>query len=298
MACWFLGVTLVLVSIWGAVILKEKSHRIEAEIARCFEIEEKARALGIAHAPLAIKERHVRISERVYAPGRHGDIPVHIMFRRHDEADWLLVGTGTRLGKFPNSVLTAYHVFENRPGQYGIRRVGTNEFSGKEKIMPVVLWNDGGNGGDTISCAFDEDGQTYPLISVPTSTNMFREWDANRTYPTRVYRVGASLLTYPNQPISTVLDVEVGPGTHHLFFDADPVPGESGTSGELVGDMDPENYLVVIQVQPISSRVISRIKEGERHYVNWRPGKLYGVGVLIKVAMPVPLPLSTNQPKG
>ena len=84
------------------VITKTDNAKIES-------VHDKAVKLGLFNAPPEIEERHVWISEHGPGAGRYGDIPVHIMFRTNISAVWQLRGIGTKLGKRPNYVLTAYH---------------------------------------------------------------------------------------------------------------------------------------------------------------------------------------------
>jgi hypothetical protein len=242
---------------------------------------DKALALGLKGAPSEIEERHVQISEHPQVVGRHGDTTVHIMFRKNDQSEWGLCGTGTKLGKYPDFILTAYHVFEGRVGQFGFRKIGMNEFKGKEPIFPIVSCQST-NADDSIICTSSTNSSTFPVIAMPISTNMFKNFVDDKMYDTEMYPTKIRFSTYPEKSIQNVLYIKIGPKASHLIFDWTVMPGESGTSAS-VESMGENDYLVIIRGLKIPRIVWEQCTPENQKLLNWSEDKLYGVGNLIQI---------------
>jgi hypothetical protein len=246
-------------------------------------IHQKALAMGLFNAPPHYEERHVWISEHDLPPGRDGDTPVHILIRKDNQDTWRLCGTGTRLGKKKDYVLTAYHVFEKNPGQFGVRKIGPNEFTGNEPVIPVVECKAGGQADDAVICVIDEKATTFPLIEVPESPSMMKEWKTDQLYSVQRWPAKLNFTTYPEKEMSTVLKVEVRPGVFFIFFDWAPYHGESGTAA-IMEAQKPTAYVVIIRAEIIPQGVYYQLPEEDRKYLpGWSPEKRYGVGVLVNV---------------
>ncbi len=250
---------------------------------RWASIHKKARAIGFVGAPNATAKRHVWISEHEHRPDKRGDVPVRIMFRANEKSAWEPRGMGTRLGAYPNSLLTAYHVFEGTSGQYGWRKIGTGEFTGQEEILPIVSCKSIRQADDAIICSIRDHGD-FPVINVATSTTMFRNWE-DRDYDTTGWKGKIRLLTYPEQEIQGALYIEVKPGVFHILFDWDVVEGESGTGAIIEGET-PDVYLVIIRSQVIPEEVVNQIPQAERKRIRWSKHKLYGVGYPVRLSPP------------
>lgn len=242
-------------------------------------VHEKAIELGFFNAPPEFEERHVWITQNCPGEGRYGDVPVHVLFRHEKDSAWELCGTGTRLGKNPGYILSAYHVFEGRPGQYGARRIGPKELKGSEKVVPIVSCQYMGNADDAVLCAIDENRQDVPTLNVPEAKSMFRNWEI-KDYEAKTWPAKIHFSTYPDKVIQNIMYIEVRPGSFHYIFDWPVVPGESGT-GAFVEGAKEDAYLVVIRGQAIPEMVFNQLTPEEKKRINWSPGKIYGVGVLV-----------------
>jgi len=260
----------------------EQQQRQEEQTAQ--EIHRQALAIGVFKASPAMEQRHVWVTKHVYREGRHGDTPVHILFRSNSKDPWQLVGTGTKLGQVPDLVLTAYHIFEGVPGYYGCRKIGPNEFTGNEPVVPIVECKSAENADDAVSCRIDEDSPDYPLISAPVVTNMFRTWAQGKLYEMKFAPAKIRFNTYPEQTIQNFLQVrmESASGAYYFFFDWVIEPGESGTSAIMEGEAD-NRYLVVTRCQPIDQEVYDKLPLDAKRLMKWSPEKLYGIGNLIIV---------------
>ncbi|MCX6716573.1 MAG: hypothetical protein NTV72_01475 [Candidatus Taylorbacteria bacterium] len=246
-------------------------------------VHKKAEAIGLFGAPKEIEERHVWISENAKGADEYGNLPVHIMFRYNEYDTWKLRGTGTRLGSFPNHLMTAYHVFEDASGQFGWRKICPNEFSGNEKIMPIIsreLANETDT-DDSILCRIDTNRTDFPMLSLPASTNRFREWE-KKDYAAKVWPAKIHFKTYPKKTIQNVLSVEVTPGIFYFIFDWQVMHGESGTLATVEGEKE-KAFLVIIREQEVGKETFDNLLPENRKLMNWSKGKKYGVGVLIAI---------------
>jgi len=242
----------------------------------------KALALGLFNAPAEIEKRHVEISEhkRQIPPGEN--TPVHIMYRTNSAETWRLRGTGGLLGCRPGYMLSAYHVFESAPGQYGVRIICPEEISGKQPIVPITSCEFNGNFDDTVICSVDTNRTDFPELKVPVSTNMFKDWKGDEDYESRVLPSKIHLETYPDITIQNLLTVQVRPGVYHYIFDWKVMPGESGSTAKIE-DERKNVYLVIIRGMPIPAMIFNQIHPTEQPMFHWYPEKIYGVGVLVKV---------------
>lgn len=247
--------------------------------------EEKATALGFDRSwPKDVIERHIWISENAESAYKHPlYTPVHIMYRSNDVSPWKFNGSGTILNKRPKYMVTARHVFERGSGQFGIRPVGTNEFSPFSQIIPIIRYNDGTNSDDSILCQFDPTMTNYPHISALGPTNRFvftPEFDSWTFKAQLATSTKIHLLTYPReQDVQGAVWVEVRPGLYHLYFQSSPVNGESGTGAIIEGE-DVDRLLVIIQQHGFKNDAFD---ENVRQKIGWHPNRIYGVGVIIKV---------------
>jgi hypothetical protein len=241
---------------------------------------QKALDIGLRGAPPAIEERHVQITEHPQVVGRHGDITVHIMFRKDEQSQWGLCGTGTRLGKYPSAILTAYHVFEGRTGQFGFRKIGPNELTGKEQIFPIVSCQPQ-NADDAVICTADTNSSNFPVIAMPVSTNMFKDFVDDESYETSTYPTKVHFSTYPEKSIQNVLHIKVGAGSYHMVFDWEVMPGESGTSAS-VESMGENDYLVIIRSFKIPKRIWELCTPENKQLLNWSEDKVYGLVTSLK----------------
>ena len=239
----------------------------------------KAVALGLFGASSEIAERHVWITEHSKGAGRYGDVPVHIMFRKSNNDVWQFRGTGTRLGKRPNFLLTAYHVFEGSTGQFGCRKIGPKELTGEEKNIPIESCEYFGNADDAVVCLINENRPDFPILSVPVSENMFHNW-ADKNYQCKIWPAKIHLTTYPERTVQNIFFIQVDSSAFHFIFDWKVMPGESGTSAVVEGEKE-NAYLVVIRDQAIPPNVINQLTESEKKLLNLSKGKIYGVGNLI-----------------
>jgi len=251
---------------------------------RCTEaswrsVHNKAVSLGLIGAPREIELRHVEITERDRHESVNGDIPVHILYRTNSTDGWKLCGTGLRFGKNPSAILTAHHVLEKRVGQYACRKISRDAITGKEILLPIESF--GSQADDTLILSVGS-GTNFPVLSVPTATNIFGFWDIGKEYRTKFFPAKIKLSTCPDLVITNIFDTEVLPGTHHLIFNWEVRPGESGTCASLEGN-DEDTYLVVIRGQIIPRNLYEALPPRERSKFVWREDKLFGVGILIKV---------------
>jgi hypothetical protein len=205
------------------------------------------------------------------------------MLRRQEGSNWELVGTGARLGMFPNVVITAHHVMEGIPGQYGIRTVGPNEFTGTEKILPIVHCVHEGQGDDNICCIIDAERVDFPVIHVPKLAGMF-DYVGEVTTKVWPYEHKIRFSTYPEKEISGLFALEVQPSVLHVFFDWRPMPGESGTTASIEGTAS-NLYLIVIGARKIEKELYEMLTKAlppeTVKNLNWSEEKIYGVGNLI-----------------
>ncbi|MDO8594921.1 MAG: hypothetical protein Q7R93_05450 [bacterium] len=280
----------VIIGVWVFALISTYLFHLIRE-ARRLSTHQAAIALGLFDAPSEIEERHVWVSRHVPVVGRNGDVNVHVMSRTNDLDTWKLRGTGTWLGKYPTSVLTAYHVFEGRQAQYGCRRIGPNEFTGNEQIIPIVSYSI--QADDSFSCGIDTNRLDFPMIDVPPSTNIFREF-LKKDYPASTWFGKIRLSTYPEKLIQVLVSTEVAPGAFHMLFDWTPVPGESGTSG-ILQTGNTNAYVVVIRGQIVPKQVFDQLTPENKKLFHWSEGKLYGVGNVVNIDPPKPPPLL---PKG
>jgi len=282
-----LGVIVIVLMIVAAFFI--------ADHMKWASIHKKAVAIGFVGAPKETEERHVWISEHEHQPNKRGDVPVRIMFRVNEKHEWESRGMGTRPEAYPDSLVSAYHVFEGTPGQYGWRKIGPGEFTGQEKIFPIVSCKSMGQADDAIVCSIRDHGD-FPVINVPTSTTMFRDWEY-RDYDTTGWKGKIRLLTYPEQEIQAALYIEVKPGVFHVLFDWDVVEGESGTGAIIEEEGMSDAYLIIIRSQMLPEAVADRIPQAERERIHWSKGKLYGVGNLVRLNPPK-VPKGPHPPKG
>ena len=276
-----LWTTLIIVLLAIIGFLAFNTHRKSQRGA----IHKKALALGLFGAPQEVEERHVWVSEHPQIPGRNGEIPVHIMFRKDNHDSWELTGTGARLGgKYTNWVLTAYHVFEGRSGQYGCRKIGTNEFTGKEPIFPILSLPPTLQVDDSIICTINPDGLVFPHLTATLSTNVFGydSEDAKRQYSGETWPAKIHFGTYPEKTIEGLLSVKVRGNTHHVTMDWAPVPGESGTVASVEHE-DHNAYLVIIRGAPVAERLLEQLNPENRKRFKWSKDKIYGIGNLVKI---------------
>ncbi|MBI5126784.1 MAG: hypothetical protein HZA80_03410 [Candidatus Taylorbacteria bacterium] len=248
------------------------------------EIHEKALGLGLIGAPPHIEERHVSISSHSHAYGRNGDIPVHIVSRTNSTESWKLVGTGTLLGKYTNHVLTAYHVFEDHAGQYGYRHIGPNEFTGNEKVVPIIsVKDDEGKGSDVVISISDPTRSEFPVLTVPRSNSIPNGFDADQTYMIDTIQRDISFSTYPHRSISTFVKTKMTEaGANYVFINWVAMPAESGTSAILEGE-DSNSYVVIIRGQALPKEFYDKLSEEVQQTLSWTPEKMYAVGNFIRI---------------
>ncbi|MEI6345957.1 MAG: hypothetical protein WCO79_01875 [bacterium] len=248
------------------------------------ETHKKAVALGLYTASSEIEERHVWISEHVLTPGKGGEVPVHIMFRKNSREVWQLVGTGARLsGKYTNSILTAYHVFEEYTGQHGCRKIGPSEFTGNEPIIPIMSINSARNADDAVLCTIDPESRLFPTLSAPLATNMFNGFKPGRTFKTDSIDSRVRFGTYPEVDIRGLTDTVVDNGAHHVLLNWLPLQGESGTVAQAEGAPD-GIYLVVISQDVVYKSLYDQLPEGhKKRFVGWTESKHFGNAVVVKV---------------
>ncbi len=254
---------------------KIKQMRIE-------NIHKKALALGLIGAPFDVEERHVWITEHPAGPNRNGDINVHIMYRENGLDPWQFNGTGALLGKSSGELLTAYHVFEGFNGQFGYRKIGPNEFTGKEMIHPIVSCPIT-DGDDAVVCAVDLTGMDFPTLIGAHHTNMLHTTEKQKSTITLCTSNTVRFGTYPEKKIRTLMYARMERGAGHVTFDWLPRPGESGTVALIDGAQDPDEYLVIIRGHDILKEVIDKFPPNEVEVFNWTPDRVYGVGNRIKI---------------
>ncbi len=239
-------------------------------------------ALGLYRAPAEIARRHVEISMAA-KPAKSGeDVPVHIMNRKTASDPWRLCGTGTQLASNPRAVLTAYHVFEERARQYGVRVISPKEFSGTEPVVPIVNVDAAGSTDDAVICSINPEGAIYPVINVPRSDMMLRGYDPQKKYVMRTYFTNVRLLTEPDKLTRTVFHIEMRPGLFHVVVDRETLPGESGTGAVIKGD-GPGRYLVLIKQFEMPTGTVEQLTPENRKLLNWHPGKQYTLANMIGV---------------
>ena len=221
-----------------------------------------------------VVKRHVEITENTPAQLYNPDyIPVHIYFRESDIYEWRFSGTGTLLAKQPTFMVTAYHVFENKSGQFGYRQISKKELSGKEEMHPIISCNYTGNDDATI-CTVSPQGKNFPLISSKESQTSFGQFQA-QNYSGQIFPNKIHFLTYPEKPLQGLFWIEVKPGTWHIFFKHKVVPGESGT-GALIEGFPSDTLLVIIRTTAYND-------ENFLKQFNVKAGETLGVGHLIKI---------------
>ncbi len=253
-------------------------------------LAEKAKSFGHGTNVDAIAARHVSISElNPSARANTNHIPVHIMFRETETNEWQLIGTGTTFAKLPGWLLTAHHVMDNKGnsslGEYGYRLIGTNEFSGHERIVPIVSFRDSPNQDDAIICHYNINSTNYPIIEVPkweAAFNLDKVFHSNHevnltleSYPAHIH-----LFTYPDRVFDGAFMLHVRPDLSYIFFDYDPVPGESGTGG-MVDEETKSNTVIVLTMK--SQIPGQKLTPDFQRLINWSPGRFYGVAIMMTV---------------
>ncbi len=237
-------------------------------------VQTKAESLGMYDAPFEVAERHVMVSS-LGAPASDVGTPVHIMYRQDERYIWTLTGTGLLLKDFPNRILTAYHVFEERSGQYGYRRIGKNEFTGNEPIIPVVSLDSNVNADDSVVGVI---GSVFTKITAPKA-DTFKQWKT-KNYHAQMWSDKVKFTTYPGKEINGLFWVEVKPGTFHVFINCDVVEGESGTVATV---KERNGILVIIQKMTIPLDTYRLLPKEVQDTMNWSPKRTYALANFIGI---------------
>lgn len=221
-------------------------------------------------------DRHVQIVENFNSVSYHTNyIPAHILYRNHVTNTWRMVGSATILRKYENCFLSAYHVFEDKPGYYGIRAISKDALYGLEKVIPVVSVVVQTNIDDAILGVFDSFKGTYFEIDVPISKTRFKDFEDSVFLECGPFRSKITSLTYPQDTINGLFYLNVSKGVQYVFMDNDFERGESG-SGLLVQGGPEGSIVVAVRSVSFNDKEISEILGISRR-------KSYGVGLIVKV---------------
>lgn len=199
-------------------------------------------ALGLNHASYSDARLHIRIVEELPTNEVRSDLfPVHIMYRPNKNLPWNLAGTGTYLKNYTPGLVSAYHLFSGRPGEYGYRKISRELLMRGEPILPIVGFTDPLN-DDVILCKEGE-GTKFPHLSVPARA----PWNPSGANQITAYPAHGTvqLLTRPQRPRKLLYWTEIKPGIRYIFFEGETARGESGTGGLI--DPKEDSLLVVLQ---------------------------------------------------
>jgi hypothetical protein len=159
------------------------------------------------------------------------------MFRQYEGIPWQLIGSGSILGSDSNSLLTAYHLFAGLKGQFGYRRIGPKEFTGLEKISPILSHEtlNAEHVLDAAICVVEDGGNTFPIIDMPNSEKVFTNF-GNTNYDNKLVSADIRIETEPEKLFEGFLRIHVKRGCEYVAFSmANIVPGESGTVATIAG---------------------------------------------------------------
>lgn len=275
-----------LVVIIASIIASLITTLVEAN--KPLTLTQKVKLLGLGTNVNDVAIRHVEITEQ--NPSAQADsnyIPVHILYRATDTNEWRFLGTGTLIKKSPGWLLTAHHVMDDEKkvslGEYGYRLIGTNEFTGHERIVPVVSFVDSPKQDDSVMCHFDINRTNYPMIDVPAWTNVFRFEKLENPFADVMLKVDPypahiHLFTRPGQTFDGVFLVHIRSDLSYIFFKYDPMPGESGTGG-LVDEETQSNAVIVVTMR---SQVPPRgMPDKFLRSIDWSPDRYYGVAIMV-----------------
>lgn len=252
--------------------------------------QQKLEKLGITGAQDLIADRHLSIAENIDSQEQllTNVIPIHIMYRKTNGAPWTLSGTGGIIVNHPGSLVTAHHVMDNYAGQYGCRRIGTNEFN-EEPIFPIIAYSESPNEDDSIMCTYKTNSLDYPTLALPKSTNSFVDFDNDTGYQVLVYDDMHPLhirqSTSPSERIELAFTVRVKGDTTFLYFKSDPYPGESGTVGILEEERDKDTVIITVQRRVLPEKLFSKngFTEEMKRSMGWRPDRFYGIAHMVRI---------------
>lgn len=241
-------------------------------LAKHSEEKMEARTLCFDQMPLVIAHRHIKIlRELPERPLRDDMFPVHILYRETTANKWSVVGTGTYLQNFNPSLISAYHVFSGRSGEFGYRKMNRSIFTNKEPVLPIVKIEDP-LADDTILCTVGAKND-FTSISVPKK----EIWNPGRSELTfRGANGSVRLLTRPQISHRLLCWTEIKPGIRYIIFDRQVVAGESGTGG--IVDTTGRNSLFVV-LQNVSAMTFGSPAKVRRRL---------GMGVIIEFGITPP----------
>ncbi len=205
--------------------------------------------LGLVGASKDMVKKHIWIAQQCpEVPVRPYLIPAHIMFRINALQPWKLIGSATILRDRPGYFVSAYHIFSDRQGQYGIRNISRKCLTGEEKIIPIISLHPNKNTDDDIVGKFATDNR----VAFPNLTVLHIDKKQPTTYAAAQRLSGLEhkdmyvrILAYPDKKIRVSKSYEIKPGTRYYIFDEYPEPSESGEGGFFEPGKPNELFIVV-----------------------------------------------------